>query len=298
MATFTEERYRVLEKYLTAGVILFILIGGIAAGFIEGPDSSLPSPINYLSQIVGWVYFFAWSVSFYPQIYLNWKTKSVVGMSFDFQIYNFLGFFFYTCYNGALLFSQSVIDQYVAAFQQQPTVRMNDFFFSTHAFLITCFTIFQICIYDRKDQKISKLCIAISSSFLNWKRKSTKGFNIGNILLDFTGGALSEIQFFVITGYTNAWSGILGNIVKFGLGWLSIFFDIIFMIQHYGLYKENDNTKSELVTDLLNDITSPTINTIVQSSNSIARLTSFQSKSSLDISKSDIEKGDLFKPFE
>jgi cystinosin len=38
------------------------------------------------------VYFCAWSISFYPQAYLNWRRKSVVGLSLDFQLLNLLGF--------------------------------------------------------------------------------------------------------------------------------------------------------------------------------------------------------------
>lgn len=28
-----------------------------------------------ISVVVGWIYFVAWSVSFYPQTYENWKRK-------------------------------------------------------------------------------------------------------------------------------------------------------------------------------------------------------------------------------
>lgn len=38
-----------------------------------------------ISTSVGWTYFLAWSVSFYPQVWLNWKRKSVVGLSFDYE---------------------------------------------------------------------------------------------------------------------------------------------------------------------------------------------------------------------
>ena len=37
------------------------------------------------SSALGWLYFVSWSVSFYPQAVLNYRRKSVVGMSFDFQ---------------------------------------------------------------------------------------------------------------------------------------------------------------------------------------------------------------------
>ena len=31
--------------------------------------------LDIFSQVIGWIYFVAWSVSFYPQIYENWKRK-------------------------------------------------------------------------------------------------------------------------------------------------------------------------------------------------------------------------------
>lgn len=33
------------------------------------------------------------------------------------------------------------------------------------------------------------------------------------------------------------WSGVTGNFAKLGLGNVSIMFDIIFMVQHYALYR-------------------------------------------------------------
>lgn len=47
--------------------------------------------IIYFSLTVGWIYFVAWSVSFYPQLVINYKRKSVVGLSFDFMALNFMG---------------------------------------------------------------------------------------------------------------------------------------------------------------------------------------------------------------
>ena len=45
------------------------------------------------STVLGWSYFAVWSASFWPQFLLNWRRKSVVGMSFDFQCINLLGTF-------------------------------------------------------------------------------------------------------------------------------------------------------------------------------------------------------------
>lgn len=70
----------------------------------------------------------------------------------------------------------------------------------------------------------------------NYRRKSTVGWSIHNILLDFTGGALSTLQLVLDCWDTRDWSGIVGDVAKFALGSISIVFDIMFMVQHYVLY--------------------------------------------------------------
>ena len=73
--------------------------------------------------------------------------------------------------------------------------------------------------------------------FFNFRRKSTVGWSIGNILLDFTGGALDIFQMVLQCYNVDNWTAFYGNPVKFGLGLVSILFDIIFMFQHYVLYR-------------------------------------------------------------
>jgi cystinosin len=51
---------------------------------------------DIISAVLGWTYFLAWSISFYPQVILNWRRKSVVGLSFDYNAYNVIG---YLCYS-------------------------------------------------------------------------------------------------------------------------------------------------------------------------------------------------------
>ncbi|KAF9946196.1 hypothetical protein BGZ72_000552, partial [Mortierella alpina] len=74
--------------------------------------------------------------------------------------------------------------------------------------------------------------------YINWSAKSTVGWSIHNILLDFTGGVLSIAQLVLDASIAGDWSGISGDLVKFGLGFLSIAFDLIFMTQHYILYRD------------------------------------------------------------
>lgn len=79
--------------------------------------------------------------------------------------------------------------------------------------------------------------------YLNWSRKSTIGWNIWNVLLDFTGGILSIAQLVFDSWRKDDWSGITGNPAKFALGFLSIAFDVIFIIQHYIIYKDSNTEK-------------------------------------------------------
>ena len=72
---------------------------------------------------------------------------------------------------------------------------------------------------------------------LNFRRKSTDGWNIDNVLLDFTGGGLSFGQQMMDCACARDWSGIVGDPVKFGLGFASMFFDVIFIAQHYVCYR-------------------------------------------------------------
>ena len=72
--------------------------------------------------------------------------------------------------------------------------------------------------------------------WVNYKRKSTQGWSIWQILFDLTGGVLSILQLVIDSSLQADWSGIMGNSVKLGLGNVSIFFDLIFIMQHYFLY--------------------------------------------------------------
>jgi hypothetical protein len=76
-------------------------------------------------------------------------------------------------------------------------------------------------------------CVSILQALLNYERKSTSGWQIWNILLDFSGGSLSIIQLIGDSlaearsqGLHTGWKGVLGNPAKLGLGMVSIFFDV------------------------------------------------------------------------
>jgi cystinosin len=64
-----------------------------------------------VSIVIGWIYFFSWSISFYPQLFVNFHRKryslsvfnsySVDGFSIDFAMLNPCGFLFYSLYSTA-----------------------------------------------------------------------------------------------------------------------------------------------------------------------------------------------------
>ncbi|BCS19020.1 putative L-cystine transporter [Aspergillus puulaauensis] len=81
----------------------------------------------------------------------------------------------------------------------------------------------------------------VPQAWVNYKRKSTRGWSIAQILLDFTGGLLSLVQLIIDSAFQNDWSGITGNPIKFLLSNVTIFFDLIFMVQHYILYRNAEN---------------------------------------------------------
>ncbi|TVY88129.1 Cystinosin-like protein [Lachnellula willkommii] len=76
----------------------------------------------------------------------------------------------------------------------------------------------------------------------NYRNKSTHGWSIHQIILDFVGGLLSIGQLGIDSYLQGDWAGITGNPVKLALGNISVFFDIIFMIQHYWVYRGKRGT--------------------------------------------------------
>lgn len=129
--------------------------------------------------------------------------------------------------------------------QQKP----SKFIIAAIAIMLLCITLYPVCLvvfgvgtsldylYLLSYVKMSVTLIKyMPQVLLNYQRKSTVGWSIWQILLDFSGGVLSDAQLVLDCWMMSDWSGITGNLAKFFLGFVSIFFDIIFMVQHYVLY--------------------------------------------------------------
>jgi cystinosin len=78
----------------------------------------------------------------------------------------------------------------------------------------------------------------------NARNRSTRGWSIAQVLLDFAGGALSLAQQALDSWLLRDWSGITGNPVKFALGNVSMLYDLGFMTQHYVLYPDEARSPS------------------------------------------------------
>ncbi|VEN63495.1 unnamed protein product, partial [Callosobruchus maculatus] len=122
--------------------------------------------LDTFSLAVGWIYFLAWSISFYPQIYYNWQRKSVVGLNFDFIILNLVGFTLYALFNLGLYLIPEIQQEYL---KRNPRglnpVKLNDIVFAVHAAIATLFTLIQCFIYEREGQRVSTIARIILSLF-------------------------------------------------------------------------------------------------------------------------------------
>ncbi|KAB5563054.1 hypothetical protein GE09DRAFT_769021 [Coniochaeta sp. 2T2.1] len=79
----------------------------------------------------------------------------------------------------------------------------------------------------------------------NYKNRSTIGWSIEGMMLDFSGGVLSIVQLVIDSYLQGDWSGITGNPVKFGLGNVSMVYDLIFFTQHWVLYRDAGDKEGE-----------------------------------------------------
>ncbi|KDQ07031.1 hypothetical protein BOTBODRAFT_192706 [Botryobasidium botryosum FD-172 SS1] len=244
---------------------------------------------NYeiLSQVIGWSYFCSWSLSLYPQAILNWRRKSVDGLSIDYATLNSLGHLSYAIYNLNFYLNPTVRREYRERHQgHESSVQSNDVAFSIHAALTSAFVLAQTFWYPRGlhqglskynkylltivfaavsintfavvgcdsllidllyNLSLSKLYVTIAKfvpqAWLNYSRKSTVGWSIENIILDFSGGVLSLMQLFLDASVSDDWSSVTGNPVKLGLWVFSIAFTLLFIVQHFILYTNHADEK-------------------------------------------------------
>mmetsp|Transcript_23144 Transcript_23144/g.33914 ORF Transcript_23144/g.33914 Transcript_23144/m.33914 type:complete len:398 (-) Transcript_23144:67-1260(-) len=263
-----------------------IFLGVLVGLFVPG-SSELSVGYRTVSSVIGWIYFFAWTLSFYPQVFLNAARRTTTGMVSDKLVYDFIGFSSLSVYCVALYCVGSVREEYRNKYNgNNPKVQINDVCFAVHALILTFVQIGQMAYYNGWKQLPSKPCLYgsaitlviiglylalvlvidsnvfvflywlqfisfvkigvtmikyVPQALLNYTRKSTQGWSITTCTLDLIGSTLSLLQLMLDCYDTNDWSAIVGDLVKFALGLVSMLFDFIFIAQHYVLYPNSDH---------------------------------------------------------
>ncbi|KAF4331530.1 lysosomal cystine transporter [Fusarium beomiforme] len=240
--------------------------------------------LTFLSGLFGWIYFLAWSASFYPQPLLNWRRRSTSGTTIDFPFINVL----------------VIRAQYAARHKGlESTVQFNDITFALHALFLSIITTSQYFVPSlwgftpNSGNRPSRFILGVAAGCItgvlltcaivavspgndavydwvaldivyavgyvklivtlikytpqlvtNYRNQSTEGWSIIQILLDLTGGVLSVGQQAIDSYQLHDWSGITGNPVKFALGNISMVYDTAFIIQHYFLYHDSERLPS------------------------------------------------------
>ena len=281
---------------IKSGTLIIFVVGSFIGIFMP-KNNELPSTwYRYISSAIGYTYFIAWSISFYPQIITNHKLKSTKGLSNDFTIINHVGYICYTLYTTSMFFNSTIQEQFYKRHgggqdeenAEEITVQSNDVAFAIHALILSFVWILQTHLYGGFERKhllglskpiryllfgilatcnICAICILfnvnlidstdqlewldliyllsyikviisiskyIPQVILNYKRKTTVGYTVWNVILDLIGGTLSLLQLVFDcldmqqqqNDTANFISCIAGNFAKFGLAFVSIFFSV------------------------------------------------------------------------
>jgi cystinosin len=278
----------ILSRFLTRNVRqwwLGSLAGGVVFGLLLGcvrptydrvlPEGTTPRSVLLLSSVTGWTYFICWSVSFWPQVLLNYRRKAVDGLAVDFLVLNTTGFAAYTAYNLLLYFPTATRDMYIERHGEPPGVHGNDVFFCVHALVLTTVSLAQVAMYAEGQLRVlpatavfcaSSVVSALMSLALcpfllldllsvvkilttvvkyvpqimeNHRRRSTTGFSFSQVILDATGSVLSASQLFLDALVLHSWRIIRGNPAKLLLGTVSMLYDGALTCQHI-TYKSQD----------------------------------------------------------
>lgn len=184
-----------------------------------------------LSNIFGVLYSFAWNLSFYPQALENYRNQNVAGYSLEYALLNPGGYLFYTIYTlsgfidpnlgtGIVSWSDLFFAIHGVAlstltlaqcYMYKRGAKNNEFQPWCIYLLASCLFMFLASfLIEGGDFPFSMSVHAVSvagyaktiitllkyapQAWLNYKRKSTAGWSISNVILDFTGGIFSFAQ--------------------------------------------------------------------------------------------------------
>ena len=171
----------------------------------------------------------SWNLSFYPQLIEIYQLKTVAGFSLEFALLNPTGYFFYTIYTTTGFIDPTLgsgtvewadlffachglcmsVAQLVPCFVYPRGKQTNNsfkpwvvIFLAAEYITFAVFlymqlsgmempkgaTVINICGYNKAAITLVKYSPQV---YLNYKNKSTSGWSIGNVALDFSGGMFS-----------------------------------------------------------------------------------------------------------
>ncbi|GFZ44083.1 hypothetical protein JCM24511_01804 [Saitozyma sp. JCM 24511] len=118
-----------------------------------------PHPLaDAVVAICGVIYFTAWSLSFYPQLILNYRRKTTTGLSPDFIYLNPIGFLALTIWSWGAYFSPLARTQYAARHNgHAPQIAVADLAFSLHALVISSVTLLQVFYYAYRNRNHTEI---------------------------------------------------------------------------------------------------------------------------------------------
>ena len=114
---------------------------GVVVGLALPGNQELSPGYRPVSSVLGWVYFFNWCISFWPQAITNYNNKSTIGLAPDKLLYDVIGFVSLTIYE-TFMFSSAWIrkDYEVDHGGIPPEVEINDGASVRRHIYLRCFT--------------------------------------------------------------------------------------------------------------------------------------------------------------
>lgn len=102
---------------------------------------------SYLEDLFGWIYFAAWGISGYPQIYLIFQQGTTEGLSPDFVIINCVGFISYSIFTFVSFTTPAVSSAYILHTGFPPQINLSDVIFAVHGACLTSLVAAQMLYY-------------------------------------------------------------------------------------------------------------------------------------------------------
>lgn len=100
--------------------------------------------LQQLEALFGWVYFFAWSATFWPQVLLILRRRTTAGLSTDFVTINIVGFISYAIFTFSSFTIPAVAPSYAAATGFPPQVELADVLFAAHGSVMCTVLVVQL----------------------------------------------------------------------------------------------------------------------------------------------------------